>query len=115
MAPLMRSRLPFGGVMTALRRPSLLLLFVLLPTPGHGSETIPTNQRNPAEFVDYVNYYAALQRMAITALGPPLMWSDPWQLLRQQRRFANAMREARPTARAGDVFTPAVAKYFRMR
>ena len=101
--------------MTALRHPSLFLLLVLMPASGHGIESIPTNQPIPAEFVDYVNYYAALQRMAITALGPPLMWSDAEQLRRQQLRFANAMREARPTASAGDVFTPAVARYFRTR
>ena len=101
--------------MTALRHASLFLLLVLVPAPGHGIESISTNQPIPAEFVDYVNYYAALQRMAITALGPPLMWSDAEQLRRQQLRFANAMREARPTARAGDVFTPAVARYFRTR
>jgi hypothetical protein len=29
--------------------------------------------------------------------------------------FANAMRAARPFARAGDVFTPAVSRYFRTR
>ncbi|HEU4691722.1 MAG TPA: hypothetical protein VFS23_25335 [Vicinamibacterales bacterium] len=62
-----------------------------------------------------MNYYAALQRMAIAKLGPPLMVSDAEQLIRQQRRFANAMREARPVAHAGDFFTPAVSRYFRAR
>jgi hypothetical protein len=101
--------------MPALRKSSFLLLFILVAVPGRAVEWTQTNQPVPAEFVDYVNHYAALQRMAITALGEPLMWSDAEQLLRQQRRFANAMRTARPVARAGDVFTPAVSRYFRTR
>ena len=103
--------------MTGLRNYSCLLLFALLASPGHTVHAISTNadQSVPAEFVDYVHYYAALQRTAIATLGPPLMWSDAEQLLRQQRRFARAMRESRPLARVGDVFTPAVARYFRTR
>jgi hypothetical protein len=101
--------------MTSLRTCSCLLLFAVLATPGHTVEGTSTNQPVPAEFVDYVNYYAALQRMAIAELGPPLMCSDAEQLLRQQRRFANAMRAARPLAHAGDFFTPAVSRYFRAR
>lgn len=101
--------------MSALRKSSFLLLFILMTVPGRAVEWTQANQPVPAEFLDYVNHYAALQRMTITALGQPLMWSDAEQLLRQQRRFANAMRAARPFARAGDVFTPAVSRYFRTR
>jgi hypothetical protein len=101
--------------MPALRKSSFLLLFILMTVPGRAVEWTVANQPVPAEFVDYVNHYAALQRMIITALGRPLMWSDAEQLLRQQRCFANAMRAARPVARAGDVFTPAVSRYFRTR
>jgi hypothetical protein len=101
--------------MTSLRTSSCLLLLVVLATPGHALEGASTTQPVPAEFVDYVNYYAALQRMAIAELGPPLMCSDAEQLLRQQRRIANAMRAARPVAHAGDFFTPAVSRYFRAR
>jgi hypothetical protein len=101
--------------MPALRKSSFLLLFILMTVPGGAVEWTQANQPVPVEFVDYVNHYAALQRIIITALGQPLMWSDGEQLLRQQRRFANAMRTARPVARAGDVFTPAVSRYFRTR
>jgi hypothetical protein len=101
--------------MTSLRTSSCLLLFVVLGTPGHTLEETSTNQPVPAEFVDYVNYYAALQRTAIAKLGPPLECLDAEQLFRQQRRFANAMREARPVAHAGDFFSPAVSRYFRAR
>jgi hypothetical protein len=65
--------------------------------------------------MDHVNYYAAVQRMVVASLGPPLMWSDGEQILRQQRRYANAMREARPGAREGGFFTPAISRYFRDR
>ncbi len=101
--------------MTALRKTSFLLLFILTTGPGQAAERTQTDPTVPAEFVDYVNYYAALQRTVITSLGPPLMWPDAEPMLRQQRRFANAMREVRPVARVGDVFTPAVARYFRAR
>ena len=101
--------------MTRVRTSSCLLLLIALATPGHSFERSSANQTVPAEFVDYVNYYAALQRMAIAELGPPRLCSDAEQLLRQQRRFANAMREARPIARAGDFFTPAASRYFRAR
>jgi len=101
--------------MATLRKTSFLLLLVLTAASGQASERTQANQPVPADFVDCINHYAALQRMAITSLGPPLMWSDAGQLLRQQRRFANAMRESRPVARAGDFFTPAVSRYFRTR
>ncbi len=101
--------------MAILRKTSFLLLFMLVTPPGQAAERTQQDQTVPAEFVDFVNYYAALQRMVITSLGPPLMWPDAEPMLRQQRRFANAMREARPVARAGDVFTPAVSRYFRTR
>lgn len=101
--------------MAALRKTSFFLLFVLMTAPGQAADKTQTDQRVPAEFVDFVNYYAALQRTVITSLGPPLIWPDAEPMLRQQKRFANAMRDARPVARAGDVFTPAVARYFRTR
>jgi hypothetical protein len=101
--------------MAALQKTSLLLLLILMTAPGQAADGTQMDQTVPAEFVDFTNHYAALQRMAITLLGPPLMWPDAEPMLRQQRRFANAMREARPIARAGDVFTPAVSRYFRTR
>lgn len=97
------------------RKTSFLLLFILIAAPGLADERTQTHQAIPGEFVEYVNHYAALQRMVTMSLGPPLMCPNAEQLLRQQRRFAAAMREARPVARAGDFFTPVVARYFRTR
>jgi hypothetical protein len=103
--------------MAALRKPSLFLIFVLLllGVPGHASQTRYGDQPVLWEFFDYVNHYAALQHMAITSLGPPVQWSDAEQVLRQQRRYADAMREMHPGACASGFFTPRVAGYFRTR
>jgi hypothetical protein len=101
--------------MSTLRTPCLLLLFVFLAAPGRAVDGSYANQQALADFMDHVNYYAAVQRMVVASLGPPLMWSDGEQILRQQRRYANAMREARPGAREGGFFTPAISRYFRDR
>ena len=98
--------------MTALRKTSFLLLFILTTAPGQAAERTQTDPTVPAEFVDYVNYYAALQRTVITSLGPPLMWPDAEPMLRQQRRFANAMREVRPVARVGRRLHPGRGEIF---
>lgn len=101
--------------MSTLRTPCLLLLFVFLAAPVRAVDGSYPNQQALADFMDHVNYYAAVQRMVVASLGPPLMWSDGEQILRQQRRYANAMREARPGAREGGFFTPAISRYFRDR
>jgi hypothetical protein len=96
-------------------RHSCLLLFVLLSVPAEAAERTCTLKPVPAAFVDRANDYAAVQRMIIASLGPPLVWSEAEQVLRQQRRFANAMREVRPILGNGGFFTPDVSKYFRER
>ncbi|HEY6614649.1 MAG TPA: hypothetical protein VIZ32_09025 [Vicinamibacterales bacterium] len=101
--------------MPTLRKSCLLLLFVLLSVPAEAADRTCTLKPVPAAFVDRVNDYAAVQRMIITSLGPPLVWSEAEQVLRQQRRFANAMREVRPMLGNGGFFTPDVSKYFRER
>lgn len=101
--------------MSTLRTACLLLLFVFLAAPVRAVDGSYPNQQALADFMDHVNYYAAVQRMVVASLGPPLMWSDGEQILRQQRRYANAMREARPGAREGGFFTPAISRYFRDR
>ena len=50
----MRPRLLLGGVMSALRKPFLFLLFVLLATPGQAVEQTYGNQPVLWEFFDYV-------------------------------------------------------------
>jgi hypothetical protein len=96
-------------------RNSCLLLFVLLSVPAEAAERTCTLKPVPAAFVDRANDYAAVQRLIIASLGPPLVWSEAEQVLRQQRRFANAIREVRPIPGNGGFFTPEVSKYFRER
>ena len=92
-----------------------LLLFVLLAIPAQAIERTPTRQPVPAAFIDRVNDYAAAQRIVITSLGPPLVWREAKQVLRQQRRYASAMREVWPIPGHGGFFTPDVSGYFRDR
>jgi hypothetical protein len=101
--------------MSALRKLSLFLLLFLLAVPGHAVEQTYGNQPVLWEFFDYVNHYAALQRMVIASLGPPVVCSDAEDVLRQQRRYADAMREIHPGACASGFFTPRVSGYFRTR
>jgi hypothetical protein len=54
-----------------------------------------------------------MHRRVTAPLGPPEMCADAEELLRQEWAFAKAIREARPYAREGDIFTPEVARYFR--
>jgi hypothetical protein len=101
--------------MSALRKPSLFLFLLLVVAPGHAVEQTYGNQPVLYEFFDYVNHYAALQRLVIASLGPPVVWSDAEDVLRQQRRYADAMREMHPGACASGFFTPKVSGYFRTR
>lgn len=101
--------------MSLLRMAPFILLVLLQSTHGQAIEWTYTSETVPAEFVDRVNEYAAVHRIVVTSLGPPRMWSDPEQLLRQQRCFANAMREGRPGAREGGIFTAAASEFFRSR
>src|SRR5687768_13431831 len=88
----------------------LLLLFVAAVQPAHG--TIGT-QVVPIEFTERVNRYVEIHRAAAAVRGPEVLCSDPEELLRQVWTFTAAIREARPAARAGDIFTPRVADFFR--
>ena len=101
--------------MPTLPKPFLLLPFVLLAVPGEAVEQTTTRQPIPAAFTDRVNDYAAAQRIVITSLGPPLVWREAKQVLRQERRYANAMREVMPVAGNGGFFTTDVSTYFRNR
>ena len=93
----------------------LPILLVLLPFGAAGQPVTValTDQAVPAEFIERVNAYAEIHRIATAPLGPATMCSDPEQLVRQKLAFANALRRGRPNAREGDIFTPTAATYFR--
>ena len=98
---------------------SLVSVFATLPVlltvanPGAAATWLPKQQAVPQEFVVSVNRYVEMHRLVTAPLGPPEMCADAEELLRQEWAFAKAIREARPYAREGDIFTPEVARYFR--
>jgi hypothetical protein len=102
-----------GGVMTAVC--ALAILTLLGP-----SETVPgahlqTDARVLAAFQQHIAEYIEIHRMAAAGLGDPVLCADPEELSRQSAILAAAIREARPTANEGDVFTVAIAPTLRAR
>lgn len=98
--------MPIFRVLTALP------IFLALTVPGESATWLPTPQV-PQAFVARINQYAEMHRLATGPLGPLVMCSDPEELLRQQSALGRAIRESRPNAREGDIFTPDAARYFR--
>ena len=90
-----------------------LPILLAIASPGGASIRLPKEQAVPQEFVVSVNRYVEMHRLVTAPLGPPEMCADAEELLRQEWAFARAIREARPYAREGDIFTPEVARYFR--
>jgi hypothetical protein len=67
-------------------------------------------------FTARVNQYVALHRRLERAVGADERVFDDWgQMLHARQALAAALREARPNARRGDIFNPAVAALFRTR
>ena len=89
-----------------------LPIFCALTIPGEPATWLPAPQV-PQVFVARINQYVEIHRLATAPLGPLVMCSDPEELLRQQWALGRAIRESRPTAREGDIFTPDTARYFR--
>lgn len=90
-----------------------LPFFLAAASPGEASTWLPTQQVVAQEFIARVNRYVEVHRLLTAPLGPPEMCSDPEELLRQEWAFTRALREVRPDAREGDIFTPDTARYFR--
>jgi hypothetical protein len=65
------------------------------------------------EFARRVDAYVALHRQLEQLLPPEIVTSDPHALLAPRRAMNREMRMARREARQGEVFTPALADYFR--
>ena len=72
-----------------------------------------TDQAAVAQFTDAVNRYMNLRWMVEEPLGPEGLCSDPEEAQRGVERHARAIRAERAAARAGDIFSPAVALLFR--
>ena len=98
--------------MSLVRALAPLPIVFALASPGESS-TQPMQQAVPQEFAARVNQYVEMHRFVAADLGPPEMCSDPEELLRHESALARAIREARPDAREGDIFTSEVAHHFR--
>ena len=93
-----------------------LALVAFLPVAG----TIPRQQLlapPPAliEFLVHVNDYVELRRGVAAGTGGEIFCSDPEELTRQAAQLAAAIRDARPLATEGTIFTPGVAVFLRAR
>jgi hypothetical protein len=87
---------------------------VSAPTPVDVTMLHSTNdQAAVAQFTDAVNRYMNLRWTVEAPLGPEGLCSDPEETRRGLERLAQAIRTERIEAQVGDVFTPAVASFFR--
>jgi hypothetical protein len=93
---------------------AVLLLGVPMPMYDQGTRLEKlTEQAAVAQFTDAVNRYMNLRWMVEEPLEPEALCSDPEETQRRVERLARAIRTERATARAGDIFSPAVASLFR--
>ena len=65
-------------------------------------------------FLQRVDDYVALHRRLEGPLPPEVVTADAEALFAPRRALAAAIRTARPNAAQGEIFTPAVARYFRI-
>ena len=73
------------------------------------------DERTLASFSMAVEAYAALHRRLEWAVPPEWMIADREHSAFTAAQLAAVLRDARPDARTGDFFTPAVAEVFRLR
>jgi hypothetical protein len=66
-----------------------------------------------AEFADRVKAYMLVRQEAARDLPSERVFGDPADMLSVRAVLRRAIREARPNARAGDLFTPRAATAFR--
>jgi hypothetical protein len=82
--------------------PALLVALTMTVTPGM------------VQFVNRVYDYVETHRRVAAGLEQPLC-ADPEELVRQTDMLAAAIRQARPRAKEGDIFTLAAGEMFRAR
>ena len=90
-----------------------LAIVALLPLAG----TIPRPEpvRGLMEFLDRVAEYVEIRRQVTAGVDGPAFCSDLEELSRLAEQRAAAIRDARPLAREGAIFTLRVAEFFRAR
>ncbi len=81
-------------------------------------QTKPAQRVNPdaatsADFEKRVADYMKLRQSAQSGLTTPKNTPSPTQLTEYQHQLAERIRNARPQAQPGDIFTPSIAAFFR--
>lgn len=89
----------------------LLVLFSALPGALSGQQATDPVRHT---FLQRVDDYVALHRRLEAPLPPQKVTGDVEALFAPRHALAKAIRAARPNARQGEIFSPAVARYFRM-
>lgn len=107
-------------VATLLLQASLILVPVELMPPTSVCQLdvltpAALDERALGEFDAAVGQYIALHRRLERALPPEQMFEDPEDMFEARQALATAIREARPLARQGNVFSPGVAAMIRAR
>lgn len=93
-----------------------LAILALIPLAGIlPRATKPLDTHMPAAFAQRIAAYVEIHRRVAAGIGDPMLCADPEELSRQAAVLAAAIREARPLAEEGDIFTTAVASAFRAR
>jgi hypothetical protein len=84
-----------------------------LPLAAAASQPVNTQARALKEFGDRVQAYLLLREQLARSVAPVTAQASPEQIRQHQQELAAAIRQARHTARAGDIFTPPVVPQFR--
>ena len=92
-------------------RYAALLLFVSVSTIAGAQQ--PTEPMRHT-FLQRVDDYVGLHRRLEGPLPREVVTADPAALFESKRALAAAIRTARADAKQGDIFSPAMARYFRM-
>ena len=88
-----------------------VLLFVSLAASVAGQQ--PTDPMRHT-FLQRVDEYVGLHRRLEGPLPPEVVTADPAALFESKRALAAAIRAARADAQQGEIFSPAMADYFRI-
>jgi hypothetical protein len=95
----------------------LALPLAIAASVGLSRHTLPGSPNDPQAprgvFLERVDRYVALHRRLEADLPPERVTADPEALFLPRIALARELRKARADARQGDIFTPAVADYFR--
>ena len=97
----------------------LLVVSVMLAALGpvtRATPQDPANQDRPTILPDFqyrIGEYAALHRRLEGPLPPLRPSGSPRSFLLNRTYLGSAIKTARPNARQGDIFTPAVSRLFR--